>query len=353
MSLNIITIEDCKEWDRLVKTFKNYDVYYLSGYARAFQLHGDGEPMLFYYENKHMRAINVVMKRDISDYPKFSGKIKKDTYFDLINPYGYGGFLFDGNNSVSNIKLLDDEYIEYCKSNGIISEFTRFHPILSNSIGLESKYDLLTIGKTISIQLNSSEYILTNLSSQNRNKIRKAEKSGVKIYWGRNIELIDEFINMYNATMDRDQANEYYYFKEEFYKSILYDLKYNFLIFYAVYQGKTIAMSIILFSNKQMHYYLSASIKEYLTYAPTNLLLYEAACWGADNGYHTLHLGSGLGGKEDSLYKFKKSFNKNFDNDFIIGKKIFDEEKYYELIKIRMEEEIFDENTSFFPIYRG
>ena len=29
-------------------------------------LHGDGEPILFYYENDSVRGINVVMKRDVS-----------------------------------------------------------------------------------------------------------------------------------------------------------------------------------------------------------------------------------------------------------------------------------------------
>jgi Pyruvate/2-oxoacid:ferredoxin oxidoreductase gamma subunit len=36
-------------------------VYYLSGYSKAFQLHGDGEPTLFYYEDSNIKAVNVVM----------------------------------------------------------------------------------------------------------------------------------------------------------------------------------------------------------------------------------------------------------------------------------------------------
>jgi len=39
---------------------------------------------------------------------------------------------------------------------------------------------------------------------------------------------------MYNETMDNDGASGYYYFKKDFYNSILEDLKYNSLIFYAV-----------------------------------------------------------------------------------------------------------------------
>ena len=67
---------------------------------------------------------------------------------------------------------------------------------------------------------------------------------------------------MYNVTMNKDNADEYYYFNEDFFSSIFNDLRYNFLVFYAVYKGVIISMSIILFCNGQMHYHLSASNKE-------------------------------------------------------------------------------------------
>ncbi|MBU5427917.1 GNAT family N-acetyltransferase [Tissierella pigra] len=351
--LSVVSIDESNKWDEIVRSFKEYDVYYLSNYTRAFKIHGDGEPTLFYYEDEYVRAINVVMKRDIGNNPKFEGKIPLNTHFDLTTPYGYGGFLIEGKVQEDTLKNIFLEYNSYCKNNGIISEFVRFHPILNNSKGMEFTYDIKALGKTVSIKLKSKEYIWDNLTSKNRNVIRKAKKSGIEIYWGRNRELIDEFIDMYNATMYKDNADEYYYFKEDFYNSILNDLKYNFLMFYAVHEKKIIAMSMILFSNNQMHYHLSASIREYLTYAPTNLLLYEAACWGANNGYDTLHLGGGLGSKEDSLYKFKKAFNKDLENDFDIGRKIFDVEKYKKLVEMRKNEEGFDEDGQFFPIYRG
>ena len=61
--LRIIGIKDCTEWDSIVKSFNNYDVYYLSGYVKAFQIHGDGEPQLLYFEDNGLRAIYVYMQR--------------------------------------------------------------------------------------------------------------------------------------------------------------------------------------------------------------------------------------------------------------------------------------------------
>lgn len=55
--------------------------------------------------------------------------------------------------------------------------------------------------------------------------------------------------------MNKDNAEEYYYFEEEFCKSIHEDLSAHYEMFYAVYEGQIIAMSIILFANQQMHYH--------------------------------------------------------------------------------------------------
>ena len=350
--LQVVSINDSEKWDAIVRSFKDYDVYYLSGYAKAFQIHGDGEPLLFYYHDGNTRAINVVMKRDIEKDEHFSGKLPEGTYFDIVTPYGYGGFLFEGEASEEKLKVFDDEYSGFCKSEGIISEFVRFHPVLKNSNLLEDIYQITELGKTISMNLNSKEQIWSDLTSKNRNMIRKAQRSGVEIFWGRSIELYRDFVKLYNMTMDKDNATAYYYFGENFYQSILNDLKYDALMFYSVYQDKIIAMSIIFFANQKMHYHLSSTNTEYQHLAPTNLLLYEAACWGCENGYNIFHLGGGLGSKEDSLYKFKSAFNRKSDNTFSVGKKIFDEEKYRELVETRRREKGVETNISYFPIYR-
>lgn len=349
----LVNIDDNEKWDNTVKGFENFDVYYLSGYVKAFHAHGDGEPKLFFYEDNNIKAINVFMKRDIEKDQNFSGKIPPNTFYDAATPYGYGGFLIEGNVTDESLRTLEKEYSELCLNEGIISEFVRFHPVINNSGTVSSIYDILELGRTVTIELDSREKVWEGFAGNNRNKVRKAKKSGVEIFWGRSPKLFDTFIPMYNETMDNDGASGYYYFKKDFYNSILEDLKYNSLIFYAVFEDRIISMSIILFANKQMHYHLSATDREYRNLAPTNLLLYEAACWGIENGYKTFHLGGGLGSREDSLYQFKKGFNKNSSTYFCIGKKIFDKEKYDELIKIRKQDPYFDENKLFFPLYRG
>lgn len=349
----IITLEESNRWDTIVKTFENYDTYYLSGYVKAFKLHGDGEPLLFHYDDQSIRAINVVMKRDIAKAEYFKGKLPEESYYDISTPYGYGGFVIEGQKTEDNLEKLEENYIKLCKKEKIISEFVRFHPVLDNMQDVSSIYDITRLGGTITMKLDSPNQIWDDFEGKNRNVTRKAVREGIEVYWGRSPELFDEFISMYNVTMDKEDAENYYYFEKEFYDSVLTDLRFNSLIFYGKYEGEIIGMSIILFSNNQLHYHLSASKREYMRLAPNNLLLYEAACWGAENGYETFHLGGGLGSKEDGLYRFKRSFNKFSETYFSIGRKIFDQEKYDELVTLRNEKDGLNKKDLFFPLYRA
>ena len=93
---------------------------------------------------------------------------------------------------------------------------------------------------------------------------------------------------------------------------------------------------------------------EYSYLPSSNLMFYKAALWGCEQGFKTFHLGGGLGSSEDNLYQFKASFNRNSDYQFSIGKEIFDQEKYDELVALRAKQDpSFIRDSKFFPLYRS
>ncbi len=342
--LTVISIKQGKQWDSIVRSFKNYDVYWLSGYVKGFQIHGDGEPLLFLYKSERVRGINVAMKRDIAKDSRFAGILEEGRYFDITTPYGYGGWLIEGDDT----KGLFDAYQDWCKRNGIISELVRFHPIVKNHEKVRHFYEVTQLGKVVHMNLESPEVIWSNLTGFNQNRIRKAIKNGVKIYSGRCPEIYETFRKIYNSTMEKVGAEDYYYFEPEFYTSVLNDLPQNAQVFYAVKDGAVIAASIMLTANGMMNYHLSGRLREYSSLAANNLLLYGAALWGAANGYKSLYLGGGVGAREDSLFRFKRTFYRGESNHFFIGKKIYEQEKYDELVKMRTISKDF-----YFPRYRG
>lgn len=348
--LKIICDNKNKRWNDIVKSFNNWDVYYLYEYAYSFELHGDGKPLLVYFEHDDERLCYVVMQKDIYESNLFGDKIKPLQYFDWETPYGYGGPLVPKSISNKNQVLFLKELLEYCNQNKVVSQFVRFHPVLDNynilPIVIESRF----LRETIYIDTTDLEKIFKNMDSKNRNMVRKAEKNHVTIQKCEITEL-ESFIDMYNETMLKNGADDYYIFNTEYFKSLKL-LKDNACVFYAMLDSIPIAASIILYNSKYVHYHLSGSHTEYRKYSPTNLLLYEVAKWANKNGMEKFHLGGGMN-PNDSLFGFKKQFNKNGHLPFVVGRTIFNQEKYNRLLNFRCElDEEFDKNNSFMIQYR-
>lgn len=353
--IDTISILESKKWNNIVRSFSDHDIYYLSNYLKAFQIHGDGEPELLYYNSSDLRGIYAIMKRDIALFDPFKNILPTNSYFDIITPYGYGGFIFEGNTSHDNLLLFNKVYSDFLKSKNIISDFTRFHPLLNNQNYFRKFSSVIDLGKTISIELQSPAAIWNNFSGKNKNIIRKAKKNNIEIKHGKDWSVLEEFIKIYNSMLKRNNADPYYYFNKNFFNSVKNDLHNNYEIFYACCDNQIISASIILYANNKMHYHLSGTLHEYRSLAPTNLLLYEASCWGIEQGFSSFHLGGGLGSREDNLFLFKKAFNKKEDHQFSIGKRIPDNNAYLQLVELRRKTDSsfnINEQTSFFPLYR-
>lgn len=235
---------------------------------------------------------------------------------------------------------------------GIISQFFRFHPLLQNQKILESVSDVIYMKKTIYIDTGNSDVIFKNMTPNNRNMVRKAKKNGVSIVTDKG-ERLEAFIKIYEATMKNNGADSYYYFEKEYFKELIDTMPDSIQFFYAEYQGIPVSASIFLYNQHFMHYHLSGTLPEYRNLGAANLVLSEAAYWAAEHNIKKFHLGGGLG-IEDSLFSFKKHFNRNGEIDFCIGRNIFDKSTFDELVKIREENDPdFDSSRPFLIKYRG
>lgn len=347
-------IKDKETWDKIVEDFTIKDVYFTYNYFVPFQKNGDGEPVLYYFECEYGKVAYAFMLRDIAMCENFKGKIEINKHFDISSVYGYGGPLYEcykDNDSIQNLKIaFFKSFSKYCFSANIISQFDRFHPLINNHTFFNGYYEIVPIRKTVYMALCDKNKIWLNIESKCRNMIRKAEKNNVCIVLEDDIKTIEDFKKIYNSTMDRNKASEYYYFNDNFFPDIINYLGKNVFIANAYYEDKIIASSLIMRYGKYLHYHFSGALKEYRQLQANNLLLYEVAKWGNENGYEIFHLGGGYESEKDSLYKFKKSFSKLEDNNFYIGKKIHNQVQCDVLRGILSENN--SEESSFFPAYR-
>ena len=175
---------------------------------------------------------------------------------------------------------------------------------------------------TIYIDTTDKENIMVNMDSKNRNMVRKAIRNGVTICHDKG-EHLDEFIRIYEATMAHDHAAPYYYFEREYYEYLIEHMGEHVEFFYSVYEGKYIGAAMFFYNGEYMHYHLSGMYVQYRSTAA------------------------------DSLFGFKKQFNKNGRLPFYVGRTIFDEQSYRELLRLRKEKDnSFDMENGFMIQYR-
>ncbi|MEI7668259.1 MAG: GNAT family N-acetyltransferase, partial [Erysipelotrichaceae bacterium] len=300
-NFEVIPITNEKKWDEIVRRFKNYDVSYLSGYAKAFQIHGDGDPILFYYDDGSTKAINVVMKRDIALSEHFIGKLPLNEWFDISTPYGYGGLWIEGD----SFQAVNDAYDIFCINNGFVSEFVRFH-LFSDSHKTYS-------GESINHSLNvvrdltpSLEEIKNDFEYSIRKNLKKANDANLIIEIDEDGKRLNEFLEIYYATMDRANAKPSYYFSKEFFNTINC-LKGNFVYMHALFEGKIISTELVLYGTENCYSFLGGTSSEYFSLRPNDFLKYEIIKWAKNKGLKRFVLGGGYT-ENDGIFKFKKSF---------------------------------------------
>lgn len=324
------------------------DIYFEENYGKLYEQEENGQTETFRYEDENGIITNQFIKRTI---PIYIGK----QYYDITTPYGYGGPIIEECKK-DKAKLVNNyarAFLKYCDDNDIISEFIRFHPIFNNALDFNNVYDVICLRKTLGTNLETYEDPITSEFSKScRKNIRQCKNKGIsfKVTEKPTSIEIEKFKNIYYATMDRNGASDFYYFKDEYFKKVLKYFSNNIITVEAIYEGNTIAMGLYFIYNKILHIHLSGTLTEYLYLSPAYMLRYGATLWAKENGYKLIHHGGGRSNsKDDSLYLFKKGFAQNTEFDFYIGKKIWNKEIYDKLCE---EKHVKKEETEFFPAYR-
>lgn len=347
-----ITVNDIEKWNNIVRSFKNYEVFYLNEYVTAFENYEakNGVPVLLLYENASDKAIYVFFRRDIALDPSFAGQIKENQYFDIISPYGYGGWM--GN--ITNAEALNSEFNQYCKVHHYISEFIRFNLFSNYHDSYDGAIETHTHNVVRSLDMSMDDMWM-DFKQNVRKNVKRANKNGLQVIIdeGEHInDHLDDFLRIYYSTMDRTNAEDDYYFDEKFYRKIN-TMKNNAVYFHTVNNGKIISTELVIFGRENAYSYLGGTDREYFNLRPNDLLKYEIIKWCKEKGLKNFIFGGGYG-SDDGIFEYKKHFAPNGVVNFYIGKKVFDEEKYQELCELRGVENT--ENTEyegFFPKYRG
>lgn len=335
--IDIITSKS--KWNKLLKDIESYDFYHTYDYHMIEKLDDRYPVLLKYTENDAIIAIPFLIR-----------KIDNTDYYDATSVYGYSGPISKNLPLDFDNTLLLEKLQAFFLENNIISVFSRLHPYLDHQENiLEGFGKIINKRKVVNIDLNLEldkqkrnyrERLRTYINKSRRNcSIKKLDT----------VEELKEFIEIYHENMDRVNAAKYFYFTKSYFNHLLNSDQFNaeILLVKDLKTGATVSGSLFVTTNNIVQYHLSGTRFEFLHLTPTKLLIDEMRIKATEKGMKFFNLGGGLGGKfDDSLFKFKSSFSKDF-KDFKLWNLIINHKMYDDLVEKR---NIVP--TSFFPRYR-
>ena len=327
MTYRILNLAEKNEWISSLEKLPSdrRDVYFTPEYNSLYQNYGDGEALCFVYEKDGKVLLYPFLKNSITP---LGYELDKE-YYDIQGAYGYNGFITSSDDPAF-IAAFWEVFDEYCQKNDIVAEFTRFHPLLNNQRLASPKMKTFFSRHTVFLDLKDDDIWMNQISSKNRNMIRKAEKEGVTIVESEDYET---FRRLYDGTMTDLHAEDFYFFPKDYYDEYKQTFKGESMLCLAMLDGKAIAGSMFMFSDDYAHYHLSARDRGYSRFAANNLILWYAIQMAKERGCMWFHFGGGTTGEEgDSLLKFKKEFSKT-EADFWIGKRVHNQAVYDEIVR--------------------
>lgn len=311
------------EWNDKLKYFSESqkDIYYSEEYVRL-AANSNQVPLCGICEDNNNIMLLPFLKSE------FNG------YFDFETPYGYGGPISNCDDKSWNEKALKS-IIQYFSEQKYLAGFIRFHPLLKNADLCRNVFTVIDDRKTIAIDTSVSEEEIwqNQIHSKNRNMIRKAEKNGLSFIRDNEFRYIEEFKRLYNSTMQRLDADDFYFFDDDYYKRFIDIYKGKGFLGCISKDSEIIGAALFMYENDYGHYHLAGSNREYSSLGTNNLLLWKVACEMHKEGIKEFHLGGGTDSdEENSLFKFKRAFSPNI-KQFSIGKMIFNKDLYDSVCK--------------------
>lgn len=306
-----------------------YDTYHLAGYHQLAEEQNDVHAVLLVYEDEPVViGIPLLLRR----LDSVEGIEEAAGYFDATSVYGYPGPITNSPQVDRDIVIDFSEMLKnYLREARVISVFSRLNPLMDQDYLLQDFGQVVDIGPTAAIDLTLPVDVQEqHYRTDHRYRINKAKREGVVCQRDEEWNHFDDFIEIYNQTMRRVDAADYYFFSNDYFYR-LRDLLEDHLQLFLAFKGETvISASLFTVCNSIIQYHLSGTRSEYLDLSPNRIILDAARIWGTEVGAKVLHLGGGVGGKEDGLFHFKSGFS-NLTYQFKIWRAVVNKEAYRDL----------------------
>lgn len=340
------------EWEDVVNLLP-CDIYHLPAYFHVASWYEGGDAYGFLAEEGAKRLFVPFLLRRI---PKAIANAEE--CFDITSPYGYAGPVATADATSDErflVKALH-KLVDCMRSLNAVTAFFRLHPFFSPPANLLR--EMATVnqhGETVYVDLTTTaEEFWNGIRANHRRDIRKLQSLGGRVVLDVQMSRTEDFLRAYYDTMERVGANEFYLFPREYFDRLKAAISGSILLLLVEIDDETASAGLFSEMNGVVQYLYGGTRTRYLRYRPSKLMFYEAHRLFSQRGNRRLNLGSGVGGKKDSLFHFKSGFS-GLRAPFSALEFVLDEQKYWSFVT-RWKEihgEPVGTPRNFFPLYRA
>jgi hypothetical protein len=341
------------------------DLHFLPEYARIYQRTYGYVSVLAVHSDANGYVLQPFIKRSLDGLPFMNGGHGRRSYWDIANPYGFGGPLyksFGPSDGKRAYRVFADALQRWCTTERVASEFASLHPFLADQqTALIS--DVLTPHfqkHVVYMNLDQNEEILArNLRKGHRSSIAAARRANVVVEKvkpnHRNISL---FNAMYVETMKRRGAADRWHFPPDYFANCIAELGEARCSLFFAKIGEDVESSCLLLHDFETGYYhFAATRDQHRALGVNNLLVWECALWLKASGFRRFHLGGGVTSEQDdNLLRFKGGFSPDRAPLFTYSA-VRDADSYDLLCDRRRQFEQAmcgcEFTSDYFPFYRG
>ncbi|HLY14032.1 MAG TPA: GNAT family N-acetyltransferase [Candidatus Limnocylindrales bacterium] len=352
---------DDPAWDAWLERAAR-DIFHGAGYHAYSEGSREGSGYLAVVHDDRRGFAWPYLLRPITD----EAGVQREGLTDVHSVYGYPGPL--AWNCAPGDAFIQGAWAEIqalWRSQGAVTAFTRFHPILGNASlasGLRAAgpetgapEPIVAGGRTVSVDLTHGYQEARAAYGRGlRREIDGSRRAGLETEVDTEWRELATFARLYNDTMARLHATDFYLFQEEDFRRLREALGDRLHLLVTRLDGTVAAAGLFTEVDGLAEWYLVGTDSAYAALSPSKALVDFAIEWAIERGSTVLHLGGGRGSAQDSLLWFKSRFSPR-RHTFHTGRWVLDAEVADGLAQERLAqvEPGMAIDQGYFPVYRA
>ena len=326
---------DSPEWLAQWSSWPELEVYAHPGYVSLEQ-------------DEHTRALCAAWRSEEGSvlYPFLLRDLRGDPFgvdaADVITPYGYGGAFFWGRDRDAVARAFWPAFDAWAAERRVVSEFVRLALFDDELLPYPGEHEQRLVNVVRDLAPRADE-LWMDCEHKVRKNVKTARRAGITIELDSTGERLDDFLRLYEHTLERRDAPARYRLPREFFER-LPDAR---VYVHALQDNHVVSSELVLLSERNAYSFLGGTDSDAFALRPNDLLKWELILWAKQAGTRRFVLGGGYGA-DDGIFRYKRSFAPRGLVPFYTGSRILQPELYDELTA-RVGN---TPDSAFFPAYR-